>query len=253
MNNPERNSQSADLKIATARKSLKGLHILVVDDSASILILVEQMLLSEGAHCSLANSAQQAFDVLKGSHEPIDAVLMDIQMPVANGLYAIREIRREPRFASLPLIAMTAGILEDQQESVRAAGGTDTLHKPIRIDALVQCISKWTHIRSEQKINYEHASKTIGPNKATIQRLLRLFLQEHINTVANARKDLAMRNIKPAARRMHTLRGGAGQLGALDLQHAAHVAEQAILTSDPSINARLSEVDQELHLLQSWS
>lgn len=254
MNTPERIDQSSSMEreLVEMRKPLHGLHILVVDDSDSILMLIEQMLLSEGACCTLAESAEQAFKALKGSHVSIHAVLMDIQMPEVDGLQAIRQIRQDPRFTSLPLIAMTAGILQEQQVAARAVGANEIVHKPIRIDSLVQSILKWVRPRNGEKINIEHVTKTLGPDKAMLERLLQMFLHEHVNTVKQARTDLDNRNIKPAARRMHTLRGGAGQLGALDLQRAAQAAEQAILAGDPSINSQLAQVDEELRSLQLW-
>lgn len=236
--------------LKTPRNMLAGLHILVVDDSPSILMLVEQMLLLEGGRCTVAESAEHAFHALQNTHDPVDAVLMDIQMPVMDGLQAMQHIRQELGFNALPLIAMTAGILQEQLVAARAAGANDTVHKPIRIDTLVQCILRWARPPGSPKINVEHATKTLGEDKAMLQRLLRVFLQEHAATVAHARADLANRSVESAARRIHRLRGGAGQLGALELQRAAQAAEHCIMQGNDSIHEKLLQVEQELQALR---
>jgi PAS domain S-box-containing protein len=245
------------LRPKKSAETLNGLTILVVDDSPSILAMVQQMLRSEGALCLVAANATQAIEKIHAEHEKIDAVLMDIQMPEIDGLTAMRQIREHPRFSKLPLIAMTAGILQEQQAQAISAGANDIVHKPIRIDSLVHCILKWARPQAFEKtgmpqldrINAEHAFKTMNGNGEMFTRLLRLFLQEHAQAILLARKDLDEGLRERAARRLHTIRGGAGQLGALALQSAAQAAERAISEQSADLEATLLRVEQELTAL----
>jgi signal transduction histidine kinase/DNA-binding response OmpR family regulator len=238
-------------------ENLNGLTILIVDDSPSILAMVREMLQAEGAWCLLAENATQAIEKLREESAQIDAVLMDIQMPEIDGLTAMQQIRQQPQFSGLPLIAMTAGILQEQQAQAMAAGANDIVHKPIRMDFLVRCLLKWTRPHRVQdngmpqldKINAAHAFKTMNGNGEMFTRLLRLFLEEHAEAVALARKDMNEGFKDRAARRLHTIRGGAGQLGALELQSAAQAAEQAIATQSANIEEALLRVEHEVNAL----
>lgn len=236
---------------------LLGIKVLVVDDSPTILAVLEQMLQSEGAECVLAGSAAEAIQSLQDNGPKIDVLLMDMQMPSIDGLAAIRVIRDELGLGGLPILAMTAGILQEQRHRALTAGANDLLHKPITIESLVNHILRWTHpetsaktARSESpKINLQHAMKTLNGDQAMFSRLLDAFILEHTPTVRLTRDEVAAGQHESAARRMHRLRGGAGQMGALDLQHAAHRVEMAIRTGAEPIAPCLDTLESEYSAL----
>ncbi len=120
---------------------LVGAHVLVVDDSAMNRDLVERALRLEGASATLAADGQQALQLLRSSPAAFDAVLMDIQMPVLDGLSATRLIRGELGLRELPVIAFTAGVREEQQAAARAAGANEVLPKPMDLEQLVTLLS----------------------------------------------------------------------------------------------------------------
>ena len=115
---------------------LRGLHILEVDDSALNRDLVERALQLEGARVTLAADGQQALQYLQGAAQPFDAVLMDVRMPVMDGLTAIRAIRRDLSLTDLPILALTAGVLPEEQQAARDAGADEVLAKPLDLDLL---------------------------------------------------------------------------------------------------------------------
>ncbi len=115
---------------------LAGMHVLVVDDSAMNRDLVQRALALEGAEATLAADGQQAIELLRGRPRAFDAVLMDVQMPVLDGLSATRRIRDELGLAALPVIAFTAGVGADQQAAARAAGADDVLPKPMDLEQM---------------------------------------------------------------------------------------------------------------------
>ena len=106
---------------------LQGLRVLAVDDNRINLLLVER------ARVSLASDGQQALDTLKTAPGDFDVILMDVQMPVMDGLAATREIRRIPELVHLPVIALSAGVLPEERAAAFSAGFTGFLAKPIDI------------------------------------------------------------------------------------------------------------------------
>ena len=116
---------------AAAGPCLKGLRVLAVDDNRINLMVVQRALKLEGAMVSLAADGLQALQRLKTQPGQFDVVLMDIQMPVMDGLTATREIRQDPELSGLPVIALTAGVLAEERQAALDAGVDDFLAKPI--------------------------------------------------------------------------------------------------------------------------
>lgn len=120
---------------------LAGLRILVVDDSAMNRFMVERVLKLAGAVPTLANDGKQALERIKTTTSGFDAVLMDIQMPVMDGLSATRAIREDPAHATLPVVAFTAGVLDEEREAALAAGVNDFLGKPVDLEKLIRVLT----------------------------------------------------------------------------------------------------------------
>ena len=121
--------------------SLAGLRVLAVDDNRINLFMLERALTLQNASVKLAADGQQALQILKAQPEDFDVVLMDIQMPVMDGLAATRAIRDDPKLAGLPVIALTAGALGEERESAIAAGMNDFLPKPLDLGRLMAVLS----------------------------------------------------------------------------------------------------------------
>ena len=129
---------------AKSLQRLIGLHILVVDDSDISRFLIAHVLAKEGAIATFANDGAQALDALRSSPQPFDAVLMDIHMPVMDGLTATRAIRQELGMTHLPVIAFTAAVLEKERQDAMAAGLDDFLAKPVNLEEIVTLLQRWT-------------------------------------------------------------------------------------------------------------
>jgi CheY-like chemotaxis protein len=84
-----------------------------------------------------AGHGQEALDRLQAQPQGYDVVLMDIQMPVMDGLSATRAIRASAEFAALPVVALSAGVLPEEREAALAAGVNDFLPKPLEIERMV--------------------------------------------------------------------------------------------------------------------
>ena len=116
--------------------ALHSLRVLAVDDNRINLLVVGKALEQLGILAETANDGRQALDRLRAGPTDFDAVLMDIQMPVMDGLTATREIRRDPALRHLPVIALSAGVLAEEREAALAAGVSDFLGKPLKLENL---------------------------------------------------------------------------------------------------------------------
>ena len=128
--------------------SLSGLRVLAVDDNRINLLIAEKALKNQGARVTTAADGQQALDALKASPEDFDVVLMDIQMPVMDGLTATREIRRDPDLAALPVVGLSAGVLPEEREAALTAGMQDFLTKPITLETMTSTLLRVTGAKS---------------------------------------------------------------------------------------------------------
>ncbi|PIA68969.1 response regulator [Pseudomonas sediminis] len=131
------------LKTARSRDKLfEGRRLLLVDDDVRNIFALSSALEQKGAMVEVARNGFEALAKLK-EHEDIDLVLMDVMMPEMDGYEATRQIRLEPRWKNLPIIAVTAKAMKDDQERCREVGANDYLAKPIDLDRLFSLIRVW--------------------------------------------------------------------------------------------------------------
>ncbi|HEY1913358.1 MAG TPA: response regulator [Vicinamibacterales bacterium] len=127
--------------------ALEGRRILVVEDDVRNVFALSSVLEPKGAVVAIARNGREAIDALTRSRDrsekPIDLVLMDIMMPEMDGLTAMREIRRRPEWKKLPIIALTAKAMRDDQEKCLAAGANDYIAKPLDVEKLLSLIRVW--------------------------------------------------------------------------------------------------------------
>jgi CheY-like chemotaxis protein len=110
-------------------------------------MLFSSYLEAKGYRILLAIDGQQAIDLAKAEHP--DLVLMDIQMPVIDGIEAIKQIRLDPNLVNIPIIALTALAMADDRERCLAAGANEYLSKPIKLKSLDQMIQTWLNGASQ--------------------------------------------------------------------------------------------------------
>ncbi|WP_263143969.1 response regulator [Pseudomonas sp. RIT-PI-AD] len=131
------------LKTARSRdKVFEGRRILLVDDDVRNIFALTSALEQKGADVEVARNGLEAIDKLN-QVEDIDLVLMDVMMPEMDGYQATLEIRKDPRWRKLPIIAVTAKAMKDDQERCLQAGANDYLAKPIDLDRLFSLIRVW--------------------------------------------------------------------------------------------------------------
>ncbi len=122
---------------------LAGKRILLVEDNAFNRELATLLLKRKEIIVFHAEHGKAALEMLQDKDKEVDCVLMDIQMPVMDGYTACREIRRQPKFKELPVLAMTANVMASDMEKSMAAGMNDHIGKPLDENKLFACLLKW--------------------------------------------------------------------------------------------------------------
>jgi CheY-like chemotaxis protein len=126
---------------------LEGRRILIVEDDVRNIYSLTNVLEPRGARIEIARNGKEAIERLEQSAEDpeqaIDLVLMDVMMPVMDGLAATRELRKDPRWRDLPVLMLTAKAMPDDQERCIAAGANDYMAKPLDVDKLLSLVRVW--------------------------------------------------------------------------------------------------------------
>jgi CheY-like chemotaxis protein/CHASE3 domain sensor protein len=136
------------LQVARDRDAaFEGRRILVVEDDVRNIFALSSLLEPKGATIEIARNGREAIESLTRTSLPgagnVDLVLMDIMMPEMDGLTAMREIRRRPQWKKLPIIALTAKAMKDDQEKCLAAGANDYIAKPLDVEKLLSLLRVW--------------------------------------------------------------------------------------------------------------
>ena len=124
--------------------ALAGKKVLIVDDDMRNLYALSIVLDEKGMKILEAENGEVALKILEEQPD-VDIVLMDIMMPVMDGLETIRRIRKMPGLGRLPIIALTAKAMKDDYDKCLAAGASDYLSKPIDIDRLINLMNVWLY------------------------------------------------------------------------------------------------------------
>lgn len=230
----------------------QGARVLVVDDQSLNREVVEGLLGVVGITPLLAGNGQEAIDILWADAEGFDLVLMDIQMPVMDGLTATRKIRQIDRFANLPVIAMTAHTMAHERDKTVAAGMSGHIGKPFDEDAFFRTLAKWIPEAKRRRLvsaNKEPpgnefpalAGVDTGAGLALLlgdetryRHWLSDFVSEAPVTLAKIRQALSEGDAKSASLAAHSLKGRTGMLGMKALHVIAGEVEEAIEGAAPT-------------------
>ena len=136
------------LQVARNRETaLEGRTVLVVEDDVRNVFALSSILEPTGIRVEIARNGREALNMLarmgNADSPSIDLVLMDIMMPEMDGYTAMREIRSRPEWRRLPIIALTAKAMKDDQEKCLAAGANDYIAKPLDVEKLLSLVRVW--------------------------------------------------------------------------------------------------------------
>lgn len=234
---------------------LRGRRVLLAEDNA-----INQMIAAEllgkvaGMEVTIAEDGEQALKCLRTG--VFDAVLMDIQMPVLDGLQATTLIREDPAYQALPIIAMTAHAMASDKEKCLAAGMSDCVIKPFEPDQLFSVLARWIQPLAPVGVDFELALKHCAGRVELLERIGRRFLTSRRFDAEYIRAALERGDTEEAANIAHQLISTAGTLGAMGLSAAARDLQISIMAGEArcwpaqleTIDRQLAAVVSELHM-----
>ena len=231
----------------TTQHPLHG-TLLVVEDNYINQEVAKGLLENMGLTIQIANNGQEGVEAVRAGN--FDVVLMDIQMPIMDGLEACKIIRKQYDATTLPVIAMTADAMVEDEARSLAAGMNAHLSKPIDPDLLYKTLLQFlpsedenttiTHIAG---VNLEQALKHLAGNTDLLMRLLQQFEKSHADDVTTLRRLLNQGDSATAKKLIHTLKGVAGNLGIEKLHQAAKELESEMNENNlQQLEALLAEV-----------
>jgi signal transduction histidine kinase/CheY-like chemotaxis protein/HPt (histidine-containing phosphotransfer) domain-containing protein len=269
---------SADANSGTGKWRAMGAHdpehlekiaasrILLVEDNEINRQVARELLEGFGATVVTAEDGQRAIEVL--AEDRFDCVLMDLQMPVMDGITATREIRRKFAHANIPIIALTANVMVSEQKEILGAGMNDHVGKPINLDQLVATLGRWLPTTStgaksgdgaarekrSQKplpvlpgINVAESVERIGGKVDVYYMVLVQFSRSGAEILSGIREALTAGELDVAARHAHTLRGILATIGADTVSELAGALEnRAKAGSLDGIQAMFEQLESDL-------
>ena len=230
--------------------------VLLVEDNDLNQLVAKELLDIVGINVHLASNGKEALFAVENMN--YDAVLMDAQMPVMDGYEATRNIRANPSYKKLPIIAMTANALKGDREKCLAAGMDDYISKPIDPKQLYRVLNHWvgktvevpliklSEAQSEFSGNQEQHERAginvvsglahVSGNETLYRNLLVKFRHKALSFEHRFNDLLLSDESEAALRLVHTLKGNAGTLGADSVYKKAESLE-SILKQTPEANA----------------
>ena len=264
-------------RVAESIEKLRGARLLVVEDNDINRDLAVELLTTNGLDVETATNGEEALAIL--ARQSFDGVLMDCQMPVLDGYEATRRIRAQPRWQALPIIALTANVMNGDRDKVLEAGMNDHVGKPINSAELFSILARWIRpdATADAAADTPPAAAAMpvaaAADEATLRRLPGLdttaglavasgkpdFYRRLLLRFRDRQRDFsgrfasALADDDPEAciRLAHSLKGVAGNIGARHIQQAAGALETAcragrrraeIDTARAALDAALDEV-----------
>jgi CheY-like chemotaxis protein/HPt (histidine-containing phosphotransfer) domain-containing protein len=257
---------------------LDGLRVLLVEDNEINQQVAVELIEGVGAKVTVAGDGRQGVELLEAAADPLpyDVVLMDVQMPEMDGYQATARLRSQPRFAKLPIVAMTAHATTEERQRCVVAGMNDHVAKPIDPAALYDALSR--HVPAAvvprkpapsaadvpaglpevDGLDVVQGVRRVAGNRKLYLSLLRQFADGQADAAERIRQSLVNGERAVAERLAHTVKGTAGNLAAAPVQAAAGALEQAIRENADaagveSLRARLGEaLDRLASALRPW-
>jgi len=253
----------------SALARLRGARVLLVEDNEINQQVASELLRDHGLHVDIAGNGQVALDRLDESG--YDLVLMDMQMPVMDGLTATRRIREQAQWAELPIVAMTANAMTEDRQRCLDAGMNDFVAKPIEPDRLLKVLQHWlaAHVAHGPRPGPRRAStapvvdetvlaqlaqvpgldvalglRRSGGKAGLYLSLLTQFARSHARCAEQLHEHLQQGHTEAARQVVHALKGVAGNLGATGVQDSATQLDQALRTEGGGATVALTDALQ---------
>jgi len=224
-------------------RSLSGLRVLVVEDHPVNQEIALRLLGSRGAQVELAGNGQEGLAKLQaGGPDAFDLVLMDLQMPVLDGLSATRRLRALPGFEGVPVLAMTAHARAEERAECLAAGMQGHIAKPLDVARLMRELARYRPTPAPAPtapvLDVALGLRLFDGQAALYRRTLRHFADQYAGGIADWPAWIANGEWAELRRAAHTLQGLGATLGAQGLHRVALALEHSAAASDAAAAGR---------------
>ena len=220
------------------------LNVLLVEDHAINQKLAITLLERWGHHVEVADNGLVALEILAGKQ--FDVILMDMMMPVMDGLEATRRIRANESFRRTPIIAMTANAMESDRERCLEAGMDDYISKPIKAPELRQLLQRLSSAQSlvshtrpaalaptpVQRRVFDYATAIQHADQEVVAIIAAAFVQQWPGEYKKMQDGLVTGDLQVVLHTAHTLKGTLALFGAAPARDLAYQLEQCALDGD---------------------
>ncbi len=243
----ESKQHSSREKFLTEVKNIIGSKILLVEDNELNQTVAKGLLSKLGMSVTIAQNGKEAIGFIKS--ENYDCVLMDMQMPIMNGLEATEYIRKVLKLEKLPIVAMTAGTMDSDRDSCLESGMNAYISKPIELDNLIAVLLKqiknidYTKPEAEKEtistikkqantINIEATMSRFLLSKPEVIELLKNFADTNRGFAKELSQMVATNDLKSAAEAVHKIKGSSANLGIDGVYETSILLEKEIKNSE---------------------
>jgi len=249
---------------------LQGARFLLVEDNEINQQIAMELLQQVGSVVTTADNGKEALDILQ--RQQFDAVLMDIQMPIMDGLEAAQRARTlpVPGIHALPILAMTAHSLQSDREKSLQAGMQEHLTKPIEPRQVYESLAKWIRSAKESAtrnvqadavppdglgdmpgLSVQNALKNLGGNEGLYKQLLSRFVENYEHVPQQVNDAVSTGDQQRAVHLAHSIKGVAANLGAFSLASIANDLEQALAANKEYTTLLMQMRDVLLQTIES--
>lgn len=237
-------------------QQLQNTRVLVVEDNRINQQVVKEFLELSKVYVEIAENGKVALERLQQAE--YDAVLMDMHMPVMDGIKATQLIRQQAQFHHLPVIALTAGVTKEERDKCLAAGMNDLISKPINPDKLLGTLAHWLNLEKPDKqaapveiaqdnvvshdFDLRYLLGMVGNDHALALQLLFSFVNDFADVPGEIDAAILAEQWKLAKELVHKIKGAAGTVGAMELYQATVAFEDRLKTG-----AAFLEEQQQFH------
>lgn len=272
-------SLTTDDAEATLKSQHLNAQVLLVEDDLINQEVAKTLLTEAGLRVDVAGDGMQAVDRIKNNE--YDIVLMDIQMPVLDGIEATKLIRQIPGKQSLPILALTANIFEEYRQRCTEAGMNDFVGKPVEPMALFSTILKWlpesaagqikiltpvykseasrdvsqtdlyTRLIEIEGLDINRGLESVSGNIEPYWELLKEFVRLHQHDMKKLKQLIEAKVIGEPVRIAHTLKGSAATLGLTQIRSTSAKLEELLSSGIINVDPLANEIDVSLQSLYS--
>jgi CheY-like chemotaxis protein/HPt (histidine-containing phosphotransfer) domain-containing protein/anti-sigma regulatory factor (Ser/Thr protein kinase) len=242
----------------TASAASRQTRLLLVEDNAVNQRVVLAMLRKKEYKIDVANNGQEALEKLKSAVDPYSLILMDVQMPVLDGLETTRAIRRNPSWNHLPIIAMTAHAMIGDRERCLEAGMNGYISKPVQqaglISVIEQFLASGPGVGTPQANGVERilTAKLMQQDRALVSEMLRLFMEVAPGRLEKLETAAALGDVNTLAEEAKRISAAAEHIASTSLGQCARSISDAAARGDfGAVKADVEALRREIQSLEA--